>query len=187
MRPVSIALGLTTAVLIGGMTAAEEPAGVPKEIVKELSYIVGTWEFEGKTGDDAMTGTVSYRWAKGKPKEEYGLVENWSYKEGETSVMGVGLMGWNAAQKCFVESGFNSAGDYFLTHWIVKSPTQWQGEGTDSVGGQEVPNKGVIVKNGPAEFVYEGETTTGETSRIVFRKVTKERKPSKAKEKKAAE
>ena len=45
----------------------------------------------------------------------------------------------------------------------------------------------VVVKKGPAEFVYEGETTAGETGRLVFRKATKERKARKARKAKEAE
>jgi hypothetical protein len=183
MRSLSIALALTAAILVGGVNVAEEPAGVPEKVVKDLEYLVGTWEFEGKTGDDVMAGTVSYRWARSKGKEKYALLENWSYKEGGTPVTGVGLMGWNAAWNCLVESGCNSAGDCFMTHWVGKSPTEWQGEFTDSIAGKEVEGRGVLVKKGPAEFVYEGEFTTGKTSRVVFRKVTKERKPRKAREK----
>ena len=182
MKRLPIVLAATTAILIGNVARAQEQVGVPEEIAKELSYLVGTWKFEGKIGDDVMAGTVSYSWARSKEKEKYSLVENWSYKEGDTSVTGISLMGWNAAKKCLVEVGFNSAGSCFQTWWTVKSPTEWRGEFADVEEGKEVEGKGVVIKKGSGEFVYEGETTAGETGRLVFRKVTKERKPRKAKE-----
>ncbi len=60
MKRLSIALAVTTAILIGNVAIAQEQTGVPEEIVKELGYLVGTWRFEGKLGDDVMSGTVLY-------------------------------------------------------------------------------------------------------------------------------
>ena len=64
--------------------------------------------------------------------------------------------------------------------YMIKSPTEWRGEFSEVHAGQEVKGKGVLVKKGPTEFVYEGETTTGETGRLVFQKVAKEGEKRKA-------
>ena len=63
--------------------------------------------------------------------------------------------------------------------YMIKSSTEWRGEFSDVHNGEEIQGKGVVVKKGPTEFVYEGETTTGSTGRLVFKKVIKERKPRK--------
>jgi hypothetical protein len=179
MKRISIALSVTTAILIGNVTIAQEETGVPEEIVKELSYLVGSWKVEGKRGDDEFGGTATYKWAPNKEKHKYCLVTNWLVGPDGNIPPGISIMGWNSANRCIVESGFDAQGNFYETHWVVKSRTQWKGEFSNVRDGEKVEGRGVVVKKGPTEFVYEAETTTGETGRTVFTKVTKERETGK--------
>ena len=56
MRCLSITLAV---ILVGNLAIAQEQGGIPEEAAKELGYLVGSWNFEGKIGDDVMAGTVS--------------------------------------------------------------------------------------------------------------------------------
>jgi len=169
------------AVLFVNVCVAQEPAGVPEEVVKELSYLVGTWQYEGEIGGKASKGTATYRWAPNKEKQKFCLVTHWMSTPEGKSQPGISLMGWNAADKCIVETGFGSQGNLYLTHWVVKSPEQWRSESSHVIDGEKVEVRGVIVKKGPSEFVFEGESATGVVNRLVFHKNAKERGPRKSK------
>lgn len=158
----------------------QQQGGVPADIVEQLEYLVGTWKVTGHLSDEEFTGTVSYRWAGGRGKRKCCLATNWRIKRGDEANPGISLIGWNTAKKRLVECGFNAAGGCSMMIYTIKSPTEWRGEFSEVHAGQEIKGKGVLVKKGPTEFVYEGETTTGETGRLVFQKVTEEGERRKA-------
>ena len=184
MRCLSIALALTAAILVGNVTVAQEPAGVPENIVKELDYLVGTWNAEGKVGDDESTGRFSCRWARLKDRKKVCLIGNWSYTVGGKTEIGANIIGWDAVRKCIEDRGFSDQGGCATLRWTVKSPTEWRGEVHDILDGEEIEAKAEITKKGNSEFVYDAKTSTGETIRWVFRKVATERKSRRAKKEK---
>ena len=149
--------------------------------MKELDYIAGTWETEGKIGEKEQTGGFTCRWARTDDKKKACLIGRFSYKTGEEVRSGVTLIGWNAAKKCIEDRGFDANGGNGVLYWTVKTAKEWQGEVIMVENGKEVKSKAVLIKKGPSEVVMESESEEGEASRWVFRKVKQERK-KKAKE-----
>ena len=94
---------------------------------------------------------------------------------------GVTLIGWNAAKKCIEDRGFDVLGGNATLLWTVESPTLWRGDITIVENGETIKAKADLVKTGTSEIVYEAEMDNGDTARVVFRKVKRERK-KKAKE-----
>lgn len=154
-----------------GVVHAQEPAGIPDSIIKELDSLVGTWETEGKVGDKVQTGGFTCRWVRTEDKKKVCLIGHFSYTTEGAARSGVTLIGWNAAKKCIEDRGFDANGGNAVLCWTVKSPTEWQGEVSMVVNGQEVKSKAVLIKKGTSEVVMESESEKGEASRWVFRKV----------------
>jgi hypothetical protein len=166
---------VTAAFSLGGaVTVAEEAAGIPADIIKELDWLVGTWKAEGKVGDEMQTGGFTCRWAKTEGKKKVTLIGRFSYTTGDETRSGITLVGWNAAKRCIEDRGFDDLGGNAALCWTVESATLWRGNVTIVQDGQTVTAKADLVKKGPSEFVYEAEMDNGDVARIVFRKVKKE-------------
>ncbi len=170
-------LSVIAVLFLFGVSYGGEPqqGGVPNDVVEQLEYMVGTWNVTGNLSDEEFTGTASYRWTASRGKRKCCLTTNWMIKRGGEPHPGTSLIGWNAAKKCLVECGFNAAGGCSMMIYTIKSAKEWRGEFAEVHDGEEIKGKGVLIKKGPTEFVYEGETTTGETGRLVFKKVDKKR------------
>jgi hypothetical protein len=162
--------------LAGKVSLAQEAAGLPAEIVKELDSIVGTWETKGKVGDKDQTGKFTLRWARTEDKRKVCLFGRFSYKVGDTEQSGVTLIGWNAARKCIEDRGFDANGGCDVLYWTVKSPTEWQGEELMVEGGKEIKGKIRLVKKTPTEFLFEATMENGVSSSAVMSKVKEEPK-----------
>jgi len=181
MKRLSVGLVVMAFAFLGNMALAQEPAGIPTEIIKQLDAFAGTWEVEGKIGDVEQTGGFTCRWARTEGKKKVCLIGRFSYKTGGTTRSGVTLIGWNAAKKCIEDRGFDANGGCGRLLWTMKSPTEWEGDVSMVENGKEVKFKAVLIKKGRSEIVMESESEEGEASRWVFRKVEKEGK-GKAKE-----
>lgn len=155
---------------------AQEPAGIPENIIKELDSLVGTWDTEGKVGDKVQKGRFTCRWVRTEDKKKVCLIGHFSHTTEGATRSGVTLIGWNATEKCIEDRGFDAFGGNARLLWTVKSPTEYQGESLMVANGKEVKSKGVLIKRGPSEIVTESETETGEVVRWVFRKVKEEGK-----------
>ena len=151
-------------------------AGIPKDIIKELDNLVGTWEVEGKIGDLTQTGSFTCRWARSENKKKVCLIGRFSYKTGDKVRSGVTLLGWNAAKECIEDRGFDANGGNTTLRWTIKSSTMWQGDMITFEDGKEVKSEVVLVKKGPSEIVMESESEAGDVARFVFRKVKDEGK-----------
>jgi hypothetical protein len=177
MKRLTIAFVGMAVALLGNVALGQEAAGIPDEIIKELDWLAGTWEVEGKVGDKVQTGGFTCRWGRtAEDKKKICLMGQFSYKTGDVTRSGVTLIGWNAAKKCIEDRGFDANGGCGVLYWTVKSPNQWEGEVVMVENGKEVKSKAVLVKKGPAEVIMESEIETGETARFVFRRVKQERK-----------
>ena len=181
MKRLAIALVALTAGFLGNLAFSQEAGGIPEDIMKELNYIAGTWESEGKVGGEEQTGGFTCRWARTDDKKKVCLIGHFSYKTGDEVKSGVTLIGWNAAKKCIEDRGFDANGGNGILYWTVKSSTEWQGQMITVEDGKEVKSEAVLIKKGPSEVVMETESEEGEVARFVFRKVKTERK-KKAKE-----
>ena len=177
MKRLTIALVAVAAAVafLGNMVLAQEPVGIPEEIVKELDYLAGTWNVEGKVEGKEQTGGFTCRWARTADKKKVCLIGRFSYKTGDEARSGVTLIGWNAAKKCIEDHGFDANGGNGTLCWKIESPTLLRGEVSMVEDGQEVKGKAVLVKKGPSEFVYEAELENGEVARVVCRKVKEQR------------
>ena len=149
---------------------AQEPAGIPDDIIKELDLLAGTWKSEGKVNGKEQIGGFTCRWARGEDRKKCCLIGRFSYTTGDETRSGVTLIGWNAAKKCIEDRGFDALGGNATLLWTIESPTLWRGDITVVEDGKAVKAKADLVKKGPNEFVYEAEMETGEVTRIVFRK-----------------
>lgn len=174
MRILTITLVAFT--VLCGVVHAQEPSGIPENIIKELDSLVGTWETEGKVGDKVETGGFTCRWVRTDDKKKVCLIGHFSYTTEDATRSGVTLIGWNATEKCIEDRGFAAFGGNARLLWTVKSPTEYQGKFLMVENGKEVKSKGVLIKRGPSEIVMESESDTGEVARWVFRRVKEEGK-----------
>lgn len=166
-----IALAVVAVAFQGNVARTQEADGIPKEIIKELNSLVGTWDAKGTVGDKQQTGEFRCRWGRGQDKKKSCLIGFFSYTTGDETRSGVTLIGWNAATKCIEDRGFDSNGGCDTLSWTVTSPTEWHGKLLMIEDGQEVRSKAVLVKKGPSGLVLESESEKGEALRIVYTKV----------------
>ncbi len=155
MRRLAIPLVVATVAFLGSAAFGQEAAGIPEEIIKELDFCVGTWKFEGKTGDKEQTGRWTGRWAYTKDKKKICLIAESTFVIDGVTVNWVGLGGWNAAKKCIEDRGFNASGGSQVISYKVISPGKWQGEVVAVENGRVVKSKQNLIRKGPSEAVIE--------------------------------
>jgi hypothetical protein len=160
---------------------AEEASGIPDEVVKVFDDFVGKWEAEGKIGDNAHSGIFTCRWARTEAGKNVCLIGKFSYETGGEERSGVNLIGWNSAKECVEDRGFNANGDNATLYWTLESPNHWRGEIIAARGDETITAKADFIKKSESEWVMEAEYDNGDVSRVVYRKVKRERK-KKAKE-----
>jgi hypothetical protein len=174
MKRLTIPFVVAAVAFLGKLAFGQEPAGIPAETIKELDWLVGTWEVAGKIGDKEQTGGFTCWWARTEDKRKCCLIGRFSYKTDGKTRSGVTLIGWNAEKKCIEDRGFDANGGNDTLLWTTKSPTEWEGQVLMVEDGRPVKSKAVLVKKGPSEIVMESESEAGEVSRFVFRRVKKE-------------
>lgn len=155
---------------------AEEVSGIPKEIVKELDSLVGTWNVEAKIGDTQQKGEMTFRWERTENKEKICLSGRSLFIIDGREIHGVGLVGWNAGRECIEDRGFDANGGNGVYYWKVESPGHWKGEQIIVAEGNTLEGKVEMIRNGDSEFVFEAEYPDGNVTRAVMRKVKRERK-----------
>ena len=155
--------------VLGATTAlqGQEEGQVPKEMLKELQYLVGTWKVEGIVGDEKVEGTWSVRWGPGK----YCLMRQSSVSFGDETVTGIGIIGWDGATKTITEQVFSSKNDSALLRWKVLPSGNWEGELSGFRDGKKVNSTLKFTKKGRGEIVYEEKTADGEGVEGILRKV----------------
>lgn len=162
---------LATAVLCG-TSRAQDTAGIPDDIIKELDTIVGTWEVEGKIGNKTQSNGFTLRWVRGDKGKKYCLLgRTYEMIDGVKKQKGITLIGWNAVENCIEDRGFNADGGNGRLLWKVIKPGQWEGRISMVDEGKEVKSAAVLIWKSPTEIVTEGKLETGEAVRFVFHKV----------------
>ncbi len=92
---------------VGSLAQAEEPNSIPKKVLKELDFMVGTWETEMM--EDGVTvgkATGERKWAPG----EYCLAFTWAMELKGKKMEAIGISGWNEKGKAVVEHWYGSDG-----------------------------------------------------------------------------
>lgn len=176
MKRLAIPLIVVAVAFLSNVASGQEAAGIPEEIIKELDFCVGTWRFEGKTGDKELTGRWTGRWAYTKDKKKICLIAESTFVIDGVTVNWVGLMGWNAAKKCIEDRGFNASGGSQVISYKVISPGKWQGEVVAVENGREVRSKQDLIRKGPSEAVIESKSETGQEVIWVLRRIQAEGK-----------
>jgi hypothetical protein len=167
---------LSVAIAVAGSVQAQDAPSIPDEIMSSLEYFVGSWEATGEMGGQSATGTFSCRWGRGKDGEKCCLVGQYSYTSGGHTRTGTNLIGWNAATNQIEDRGFSTDGGCGQLLWTIKSPEEWHAELISVSNGTTVKGEADIVIKGPTELVMETARENGETSRMVFTKVKRDRK-----------
>lgn len=155
---------------------AQEQSQVPKMILKELQGMVGAWEIKGRVADEKVTGTWRAQWAPGK----HCLMRHSTRPDGDREIVGIGVIGWDAATETITEQVFFSDKGSALLRWKVQSPGKWEGVITGFQNGGKSESKAMLTKKGPNEFLYEEKAADGKETEVVLRKVQeeKEKKPA---------
>ena len=135
------------------ITAIYTRAGaVPREIVKELEYLVGEWDYEGYHlhTKEPVKGKCIYQWAPG----QHCLLwhQTWIDKTGLSH--GVGIIGWDPSTNRLVEQDLYESGT-FGRHSYRLRPDVWEADSQYvSPTGTLTLGKITMTKHGSAELEY---------------------------------
>ena len=141
MKCFTIPVVVAAVAFLGNVILGQEPSGIPENIIKELDSFVGTWRVEGKIGDKEVTGTCTLRWVRTEDDGKICLSGRGTFQiDGKTQHVAT-LMGWNAANKCIEDRGFDAEGGSGINYWTVTSPGTWQGEIRRVNNGREVESR----------------------------------------------
>lgn len=162
---------LTTLFLLLPVQSMAQADEIPKKILGEMEYFLGSWEAEGKENGEDSTGTFSSVWAVSPDGEKCGLVGKYCYRTGDEVRTGQNLIGWDRETGQFIDFGFNTTGGHGILAWTRKSPTKQTGKVLRVGKGTEVVGKVALEKKGPRKLILERELKTGESARYVFQKV----------------
>jgi hypothetical protein len=100
-----------------GLSSAQEPAGIPRDVKTAWSYLIGDWDVEGRIGSTPVKGTATFEWADGT--HCYIGRQVWNVGENERAVYLTLIGGWNDAAQETVEQGFDSSGSAATVHYRV--------------------------------------------------------------------
>lgn len=177
MKRSAIALLLVAVITcLDKVAPAQEANGIPQDIVATLDSIVGTWSVEGNVGDKKHSGEFTLRWQRTEDNKKVCLLGRFSFVTGGEPRSGVTLIGWNAANKCIEDRGFDANGGNGVLYWTIESPTHWRGETVAARDGETMTGKSELIKKSDSEYVMESEYDNGDVSRIVLRKEKRQRK-----------
>lgn len=98
------------------LASAQEPA-VPKKMLDEMSFLVGTWKTEGKFNGDKFTGEYTAEWNHGKNC----LILNIEFAGRKST----GICGWNPRTNEIVETWYRPDGVAVVHSYTVVSNKQW--------------------------------------------------------------
>ena len=87
-----------------------ELAQPSKKGLQELQYLVGTWQYQGRIGDERVEGMWSTRWAPGK----HCLIQQSSRSEGHQTVRSAGIIGRDATAERVIERAFRTDNATFI-------------------------------------------------------------------------
>ena len=150
---------------------AEETASIPKQVLKELDFMVGTWETEMK--EDGVTvgkATHERKWAPG----EYCLRFSWSMELKGQKMEAIGISGWTVKGKAVVEHWYGSDGSFSTVRYPLGKMKSDAWEGTHRLveaDGKERKGKCRLEK-GDDQWVYTAEWEE-DGKKITARNVTK--------------
>ena len=149
--------------------------GVPREVLKELEYLAGVWNYEGHNlqTKEPMTGMCVYRWAPG----EHCLLweQTWIDKIGLSH--GAGIIGWDSSTGRLVEQDMYEGGTFGRHSYRIR-PKAWEADSLYTLpNGEATFGKTTMSKRGATEMEYRMVDylgtlgKPGESWQMTFRKV----------------
>ena len=132
MRRIVIALAVVAVLFSAGLSygGEQEQTGVPEEVLKELSFMVGKWETKMfENGVEVGTATHERKWAPGG----HCLIMTWLGEKDGVKIHGTAVSGWNAKTKQVVEHWYCSDGIYVSIHYPFAKMTEDAWVGSASV------------------------------------------------------
>jgi hypothetical protein len=139
---------------------AEDLAGIPPDVARGWSQIIGKWRVEGSVGTRPITGSAVFEWADGNPC--YFGRQVWRIgDEGRTIHLAL-IGGWDEATNETIEQGFSSSGDSATVRYSSRVSGDKNAVVEGNIVGVNGPDRrwtGTVQRNhrGPDEFTL---TTT---------------------------
>lgn len=119
--------GLFVGLFVASLAQAEEPASIPKKVLKELDFMVGKWESEvTDNGVSGGTANGERKWAVG----QHCITSTWILDGSGIKMKATGISGWNAKGKAVVEHWYDTNGGYFTVRYPIQKMKNDAWEGT---------------------------------------------------------
>ena len=138
---------LLCALLVPGVTTAQEPPRSQYERVKGLEPFIGFWAGDAPEGQEGGLA-VSCRWAANK---SYGQFSIWSRNEDERTHLGTISIGWDGAEKKLAMWAFFPDVQAKAYPTIDGKTIKWSSKGTNSEGQKT---------SADVKFAVDGDTLT---------------------------
>lgn len=125
---------------------------VPREVLKELEYLVGEWDYEGYelNSKEPVKGACTYRWAPGG----HCLVWEQTWIDQRGLSHGSGIIGWDPSTNGLAEQDLYQGGD-FGRHSYTLLGDRWEADSQYiTASGEVTRGKMTMTKRGPAEMEY---------------------------------
>lgn len=136
-----------------GLARAEQPSGIPAEVLDEFKYFLGSWKAKGIVDGKPSSGWYKCRMAVSEDGAPCGLRGRFYYKDGDEVHSGENLIGWDSEKQCILDVGFNASGGFGTIEWTRTSPKRMEGKTTSVRDGKKTTGELVLVKKSPTELV----------------------------------
>jgi hypothetical protein len=104
------------------LSSAQDPQGVPRDVLAQWSYSIGDWDVEGRVGSTPVKGSAKFEWADGR--HCYIGRQRWKIGESDRAVHLTLIGGWNDAAQETIEQGFDSSGSSAMVRRRRDCPSQ---------------------------------------------------------------
>jgi hypothetical protein len=144
-----------------------------------LKYLQGTWECNGRIGDERLSGTFTARWTRGR----YALVTHDSTKSDGAAdpFRSVGVIGWDPARKQITHFGFASDNNVYVNRWNVTATGEWVGQLTGTREDKEYSEEFKRTKE-PDRFVITSKDAEGKEAEFVYERLPAQKQRPKEKQ-----
>ena len=139
---------LLAASMVVGQAEAKMGGGVPKQVLAEMSFLVGQWKTEGVYNGEKFTGTYSAAWNPGKNC----LILNTEY----AGMKSTGISGWNPRTNEIVETWYRPDGLVSIQRFTAISDSKWKGTASVIEASGERKAGAIVPEKGTGTFTYEG-------------------------------
>lgn len=96
---------------------------LPAEAGRQLSYFLGTWQYEWTEEGKPYKGTWGVRWSPDRTC----LLSHWSNDGPDGPTRGTNVLGWDSEKGELVEMSFSSDGAHALARYQIKTPNLNEG------------------------------------------------------------